>query len=333
MNDLEGPLPKLGAWQGYSASQLQEIGDSACIANVALAIEKSSAPSIATFILRQIELATIALFPAWLEGAEGIETAGGAGREALTAMAKAAAASSDLFGPYLLAIADAALCRTPEMLVGQFASETVIRECHKLFRRAYCSNQVALILDLGPLVDNEASLAVQEAALWLSAQDAFLIWLCGTELRLLDRIPIQSKIDQLHSVHSPTRHTLPVLQISPLAGRPNPLSKTETRLETFLSRCSWAHGRAWNATWSSGTLGNPIRLDLLWEAERLVVELDGLDHLEPTKYANDRARDRALQFAGFTVLRFTNQEIADDISRIASEIERFLTEARSRRQE
>lgn len=324
---------KLGAWQGYSIAELQEVADGAGVATIALVIEQAEPSSIPEFVLNQIEIATIALFPAWLQEAAGIETRGGAGREALAALARAAAGQTDLFGPYLLAISDAALCKSPEALAGRFASQTVIRECYKLFCRAYRTDQVALILDLGIRADFEAASAAQEAALWIAAQDAFSIWLCGTNLSQISRVPIETKVDQTNSAAIPVRYPSPVLQVTPLAGRPNPLSKTETRVEAYLCRYSWARGRAWNATWSSGALGNPIRIDILWEAERLAIELDGLDHLEPTKYANDRARDRALQFAGFTMLRFTNQEIADDISRIASEIERFLTQARSCRQE
>jgi len=70
-------------------------------------------------------------------------------------------------------------------------------------------------------------------------------------------------------------------------------------------------------------------VDLLWQSERLVVELDGPDHVTPEKYARDRARDRALQAAGYAVLRFTNDEIAEDLARVASEIERFLTRVRA----
>ena len=72
-----------------------------------------------------------------------------------------------------------------------------------------------------------------------------------------------------------------------------------------------------------------MTVDLIWKAERLVVELDGPDHFAPDKYKRDRQRDRALQAAGFSVLRFTNDEVAQDLSRVASEIERFLTRVRA----
>ena len=326
---LEDALPKLSVWPGYSARDLQDAADSAAVPSIVLVIEQAETASMTQFIVEQIEFAAIALFPSWLKEAGGIETPGGAGREALALLAKAAAARTDLFGPYLLAIADAGLCKSPHSLSGKFASQTVLRECYKLLCRAYETERVALILDLGDARDNEVLIAAQEAGLFIAAQDAFLVWLTGTYVAQLSRLPVQAQGRPEASEDRRNRPPPPLVQITPLAGRPNPLSKTETRLEIVLSRHTWASGRAWNATWSNSALNNPIRVDLLWEAERLVVELDGYDHLVPEKYANDRARDRALQFAGFTVLRFTNQEIADDISRIASEIERFLTQAKA----
>jgi very-short-patch-repair endonuclease len=118
-----------------------------------------------------------------------------------------------------------------------------------------------------------------------------------------------------------------VLYITPLAGRPNPCSRAEKRLEAVLSRYEWATGRAWNQTWSTSILHNPIRVDLIWHEPRCVIEIDGPDHLDPTKYAADRVRDRILQLEGFAVLRFTNQEVLDDAERVALQIGRFLTQA------
>ena len=61
--------------------------------------------------------------------------------------------------------------------------------------------------------------------------------------------------------------------------------------------------------------------------EKCVVELDGSDHLDTDKYAADRVRDRALQRAGFLVLRYTNDEVLGDVARVLDELERFLSGA------
>ena len=56
----------------------------------------------------------------------------------------------------------------------------------------------------------------------------------------------------------------------------------------------------------------------MWEQEKLVIEIDGVDHLDPVKFAADRHRDRLLQVAGFSVFRFTNEEVLNDIEKVAS---------------
>ena len=45
-----------------------------------------------------------------------------------------------------------------------------------------------------------------------------------------------------------------------------------------------------------------------------MVEIDGSDHRGILKYAADRRRDNGLMLDGFAVLRFTNEEIVDDLT-------------------
>lgn len=108
------------------------------------------------------------------------------------------------------------------------------------------------------------------------------------------------------------------------AGRPHPASDAEQALEAALATCDWAVGRAWNQTYQSNPLTNPIRVDLLWRNERCVVEVDGPEHRAPLMFAADRCRDVQLQLDGFAVLRFTNDQIATDTKTVLHQIERFL---------
>jgi very-short-patch-repair endonuclease len=53
-------------------------------------------------------------------------------------------------------------------------------------------------------------------------------------------------------------------------------------------------------------------VDLHWEAERLVVEVDGYAwHSSRNRFEGDRRRDVALTSAGYTLLRFTWRQIVD----------------------
>ena len=64
---------------------------------------------------------------------------------------------------------------------------------------------------------------------------------------------------------------------------------------------------------------------------RIAIECDGHDYHERTKEqaAYDKARDRALTAAGYTMLRFTGSEIWRDPTACAEEVSHVLTELTS----
>ena len=64
----------------------------------------------------------------------------------------------------------------------------------------------------------------------------------------------------------------------------------------------------------------------MWPEHRCAVELDGPDHRGALKYADDRRRDNTLVLDGYAVLRFTNDEVIDDVARVLATIERLLSD-------
>jgi very-short-patch-repair endonuclease len=67
------------------------------------------------------------------------------------------------------------------------------------------------------------------------------------------------------------------------------------------------------------------RLDFLWRELMLVVEVDGYEaHRGLIAFHEDRARDRALQADGYTVLRFTWADVVRRPARVAEELRRAL---------
>jgi very-short-patch-repair endonuclease len=65
----------------------------------------------------------------------------------------------------------------------------------------------------------------------------------------------------------------------------------------------------------------PHRVDFLWRDLHLVVETDGRDtHDGFVAFRDDRVRDRALQAAGFDVLRFTGAEVFREPAAVAREL-------------
>jgi very-short-patch-repair endonuclease len=73
-----------------------------------------------------------------------------------------------------------------------------------------------------------------------------------------------------------------------------------------------------------GPLGPTPRVDLLWRAGRVVVEIDGAEHERDPNYGADRHRDYELLVAGYLVLRLTNAEVELDLARALDKIRRVV---------
>ena len=276
-------------------------------------------------VVEALSEAVAGTYPAWLPEAEHLAGPGGAGLAAVRKICERVACNTELFGPFLLAAAEASLCGRP-VGVAEFAQETVVRQARKLLLRAYGYGHLVIVIELTGTWSTGQIEGAEANALWLAGPGELTVWLFGTSTACMTRVPRSSLHDRMPTSDPPATPRPPYL--TPLQGRPNAFSRAERRLESHLARCPWATGRAWNQTWSSGVLANSIRVDLIWSREKCVVELDGPDHLNTDKYAADRVRDRALQREGFMVLRYTNDEVLGDAARILDELERFLKDRR-----
>jgi very-short-patch-repair endonuclease len=66
--------------------------------------------------------------------------------------------------------------------------------------------------------------------------------------------------------------------------------------------------------------------DIVWPGARLVVELDGYEtHGTRRSFESDRARDRALQVAGWRVVRITWRQLRDDPRQVAADLRVLLS--------
>jgi very-short-patch-repair endonuclease len=69
-----------------------------------------------------------------------------------------------------------------------------------------------------------------------------------------------------------------------------------------------------------------MEVDLLWSAGRVVIELDGMQHLaSPDAYRRDRRKDALLQEHGYLVLRFLAQDIGLHLDAVLDTVLRTLT--------
>lgn len=71
-------------------------------------------------------------------------------------------------------------------------------------------------------------------------------------------------------------------------------------------------------------LPNHYKVDLAFPGKRLAVEVDGHSHNSLSRKAQDAKKARALESLGWAVLRFTNQQVADDLEGVSSTISACL---------
>ena len=57
---------------------------------------------------------------------------------------------------------------------------------------------------------------------------------------------------------------------------------------------------------------------------KLIVEIDGGYHQLPQQQTSDEERQQWLETQGFTVIRFTNEEVIGDIENVLETIEQYL---------
>lgn len=72
--------------------------------------------------------------------------------------------------------------------------------------------------------------------------------------------------------------------------------------------------------------GSWKQVDCLWEAEQVVVELDGYaGHATRIAFREDRARDRRLHVAGYDVVRIAWAQLEDEPDAIATDLRTLLS--------
>ncbi|MPZ26291.1 MAG: DUF559 domain-containing protein [Micromonosporaceae bacterium] len=287
-------------------------------------------------VLDQMERAALDLYPAWLPGAEAIDGPGGAGVHAVRALATAKASATPHFGPFLADLATRSIGGRSGS--ERFSAEVRAAGLARVVADSFDRSHVALLMQVDGQLPAPAERAIVAGSEWLAHHGRLVVWLTGADLWANDRVPsvlvrlpeqVASLVDAdaTEAIRTPESATL---RYPAVAGRPHPASKAEQTLEVALAATSWATGRIWNQTFQTDQLTNPIRVDLMWQAEKCAVEIDGAEHRGVLHYEADRRRDVQLQLAGFNVLRFTNAQTLADIGAVLSQIEQLITLRRLR---
>ncbi|MFI6821034.1 endonuclease domain-containing protein [Micromonospora sp. NPDC050187] len=313
----------------------------------------SAATQVAT-LLDAADRAAVALFPRWLPGADRLDGPGALGTGAVRALAARVAAGSRGFGPFLTELAERALSgattdRRPDAGT-RFPAEVRAAGLVRVLADAYHRRSVVLLVRMPDGLTPADERALTAAAEWFVEHGRCAVWLTGAELRTVDRVrPVRITLPGVltrlaaEPADSPANPTggwshppdppastdtgppsTPTLRVPPTSGLPRADSAAEQALERALTRHHWAYGRRWNHTLTWHTLARPYRLDLFWPVEGLVVEVDGPEHRERLRYADDRHRDAQLQLLGHDVLRFTNDQVLSDVDAVVGTIRDLL---------
>ena len=119
--------------------------------------------------------------------------------------------------------------------------------------------------------------------------------------------------------------------IAPWRGLPHPASEIERRLAKALGAdAELAPLFVFNQCVVT-VRGTRPKVDLVWSEGRLAVELDGWgSHGNRMAFMQDRHRDYELAMSGYTVLRLTNDEIAQDMEKAIEKIRDLVVLCRRR---
>ncbi|WP_347631110.1 DUF559 domain-containing protein [Sphaerisporangium sp. B11E5] len=284
-------------------------------------------------ILRDLETLAIGLFPAWLPGGDRLSGPGGGGVAAARILALRLASGSRHFGPFLADLAARAVRHRGPLVYGQrgpegrsFPAESRAAGLARVIASAFGRESAALVIYVPEKPTSRGETILVAGCEWLAHRSGMGVWLVGPELRRVEtlHLKVPTAVRRLAEEMTAPPHTATV-GVPPIAGKPHAGSAVEQAMEAALAECDWAHGRTWNQTYqSTDPLSAVIRTDLMWVAEKCVVELDGPEHETSAQMERDRIRDRHLERSGFTVLRFTNQQVMADLRVVLRHIEEFL---------
>jgi very-short-patch-repair endonuclease len=289
-------------------------------------------------LLDRLDRVARELYPAWLPSAAAIDDPAGAGAVAVRSIALRDARDGGHFGPFLADLAERTL--RGRSADDRFTPETRAAELAKVIARSFGRIRVAILVIPPTNLTAEKEQALVSAGRWLADSGSFGIWFAGSPLSSIDdvaRVPFQPPaIDATVADESSAEGSEAdddsvgnVVGYPAIAGRPHPASRAEQSLEAALADVDWAAGREWNQQYQAHPLTNPIRVDLLWRTEKCVVEIDGPEHRDPERFANDRQRDVQLQIAGYAVLRFTNAQVVRHRDLVMSQLRQFLAGRRA----
>tara|TARA_Y100000310_G_scaffold339361_2_gene431810 strand:- start:1337 stop:1786 length:450 start_codon:yes stop_codon:yes gene_type:complete len=84
--------------------------------------------------------------------------------------------------------------------------------------------------------------------------------------------------------------------------------------------------------WLREAEGTPrnYKIDLGCQEQKVGIEIDGASHNNPTRRSQDRKKERVLSALGWSVLRFTNSRVREDLAGVVQDIRATCTISKSK---
>lgn len=279
----------------------------------------SATGSVAAFVagvLDTLDAVARQLLPEWLPEADGLDGPQGAALVAIRAVAIERARVAGYSSAFLADLAERAL--TGRRSRARLRPEVRVVGLARIIATGFRRDRLVLAMPTETGKTSAGNIVVAGSE-WLADRGRLGVWLTGAGS------PGPERVGTVHlALVPPVTEMAPAPSAAAVVGKPHPRSTVEAALEAVLARQEWAYGRIWNGSYQPTVLRSPIRPDLLWPAERVVVELDGLEHCRPEQYDADRVRDVRLQLDGYAVLRFTNARVKHDVCAVAAQIEHLI---------
>ena len=170
-----------------------------------------------------------------------------------------------------------------------------------------CTSLARTLVDLAAVVDRRAlDRAIDRAE----------------ELRLFDLRGVRAQLERMRGQRGAGALAATLRAFD---GPDRSCSGAERRLLTLLRRACLPEPEV--NVWIPLPEGGGYRPDLLWRAQRLIVEVDGrTHHARRAAFEHDRRRDRRLARLGYETRRYAAREIADTGHEVTAEITAFLSD-------
>ncbi|MBT0565728.1 endonuclease domain-containing protein [Williamsia sp. CHRR-6] len=297
---------------------------------IGVSVDCGPARQLVTSVITELHQVAVRVFPAWLDTAATVDGSTDLDVAAVRALATRFCQESLDYAPYLGELAATAVTGADWRVDCGLDLTAQILGVARVLARAYARESIVVILQSNEshAVSIADQTALAQAASWLAEHGRIVVWLTQSTAPDIDRfswlnsLSAHARADRPDVADEPTGSAV---SIAPLRGMPAPNSPAEQALERALARTTWAGARCWNTLLDNRShLDAPMRIDVLWRDARLAVEIDGPDHRGVDKYAADRRRDNMLQRVGYVVLRFTNEQVLDDVGLVVAEIESMV---------